>query len=88
MEIGPVANVRIAPMVKSRETDLGLTDVYDIERSARLGDETYIPSSARAASGYEDDSEEDEDTPEEPEQESETEPKAQPAGKAPVDYFA
>jgi hypothetical protein len=55
MEIGPVNAVRIAPMVRSREADLGLTDVYEIERSFRIGDETYTPSGSKAASGFEDD---------------------------------
>jgi hypothetical protein len=57
MEIAPVANVRIAPMIRSQVTDLGLTDVYEVERSTRTGDETYSPSAARAASGYEEDEE-------------------------------
>jgi hypothetical protein len=55
MEIGPVNAVRIAPMVRSRESDLGLTDVYEIERPSRIGDETYTPSGSKAASGFEDD---------------------------------
>ncbi|MGA3081039.1 MAG: hypothetical protein ABSD44_06620 [Terracidiphilus sp.] len=49
--------VRIAPMVRYRETDLGLTDVVEIERSSRTGDETYSPSGARAATGFEDEEE-------------------------------
>ncbi|MGD0547935.1 MAG: hypothetical protein ABR991_08945 [Terracidiphilus sp.] len=57
MEISPVANVRIAPMIRSKVTDLGLTDVYEIERSSRTGDETYSPSGSKAASGFEDDEE-------------------------------
>jgi hypothetical protein len=55
MEISPIPGVRIAPMVRSKETDLGLTDVYEIERSSRTGDETYSPSGAKAATGIEDD---------------------------------
>ncbi|HEY1254028.1 MAG TPA: hypothetical protein VGF01_04545 [Terracidiphilus sp.] len=55
MEISPVANVRLVPMVRSKVTDLGLTDVYEVERSSRNGDETYSPSSSKAASGFEDD---------------------------------
>jgi len=57
MEISPVSAVRIAPMVRYRETDLGLTDVVEIERSSRTGDETYSPSGARAATGFEDEEE-------------------------------
>jgi hypothetical protein len=57
MEIGPVAAVRIAPMIRSKVTDLGLTDVYETEQSTRTGDETYSPSGTRAATGFEDDEE-------------------------------
>jgi hypothetical protein len=57
MEIGPVAAVRIAPMIRSTVTDLGLTDVYETEQSTRTGDETYSPSGTRAATGFEDDEE-------------------------------
>ena len=55
MEIAPVASVRLVPMIRSKVTDLGLTDVYEIERTTRSGDETYSPSSSKAASGFEDD---------------------------------
>jgi hypothetical protein len=58
MEIGPVTAVRIAPSVRPREADLGLTDVYEVERSTRIGDETYIPNAAKAASGFEEDEDE------------------------------
>jgi hypothetical protein len=54
MEISPVAGVRIAPMIRSRETDLGLTDVYEVERLSRTGDETYTPSRARAEASLDD----------------------------------
>jgi hypothetical protein len=54
MEIGPVSEVRIAPMVRSKTTDLGLTDVNEIARTSRIEDETYSPSSAAAANGFED----------------------------------
>jgi hypothetical protein len=55
MEISPVAGLRIAPVIRSTVTDLGLTDVYEVERSSRAGDETYTPSGANAATGFEDD---------------------------------
>ena len=55
MEISPISVVRITPMIRSKETDLGLTDVFEIERSSRSGDETYSPSGGKAASGSEDD---------------------------------
>jgi hypothetical protein len=67
MEISPVASVRLAPMTRSRVTDLGLTDIYEIEPSTRSADETYTPGSSRAASGFEDaaydDPEDDESAP-------------------------
>jgi hypothetical protein len=55
MEISPIPGIRIAPTVRFKETDLGLTDVYEIERSTRTGDETYTPSGSKAATGCEDD---------------------------------
>jgi hypothetical protein len=55
MEISPISVVRIAPMIRSKETDLGLTDVFEIERSSRSDDETYSPGGNKAASGFEDD---------------------------------
>jgi hypothetical protein len=55
MEIGPVTAIRMAPMVKPRSADLGLTDVYEIEHSTRTGDETYFHSGPKAASGFEED---------------------------------
>jgi hypothetical protein len=55
MEIAPVASVRLAPMLRTRDTDLGLTDIYEVERSTRSGDETYTPHNSKAASGFEDD---------------------------------
>ncbi len=84
MEIGPVSTIRIAPMVRPREADLGLTDVYEVERSTRTGDETYIPSGTKAASGFEDD----EDKYEELEDDLDAEPKARPAGSGKISRFA
>jgi hypothetical protein len=84
MEISPVVGVRIAPMLRSKETDLGLTDVYEVERPARTGDETYTPSGAKAATGYEDD----EDGGDDPKDGAEAEPSEQPAGSIPIDCMA
>jgi len=61
MEISPISGVRIIPTFKSRETDLGLTDVFEVENSSRSGDETYSPSGNKAAGGSEDDEEKSED---------------------------
>jgi hypothetical protein len=84
MEIGPVNTVRIAPMVKSRETDLGLTDVYEIERSSRIGDETYSPSVSKAASGFE----EDDDNFDALDSDPDAEARVKPSGKGQISRFA
>lgn len=84
MEIGPVTSIRIAPMIRHREADLGLTDVYEVEHSTRTGDEIYVPSGTNAASGFEDD----EDKYEELEDEDETESRARPAGIERINSFA
>ncbi len=55
MEISPISVVRIAPTFRSRETDLGLTDIFEIENSTRTGDETYSPGGNKAGSGFDDD---------------------------------
>jgi len=55
MEISPISAVRLAPAFRSRETDLGLTDVFEVESSSRIGDETYSPGGEGAASGYDGD---------------------------------
>jgi hypothetical protein len=44
-------------MVKSRETILGMPGVFEVEYSSRTDDETYSPSSAKAAGGAEEDEE-------------------------------
>lgn len=88
MEISPISGVRIAPMIRSKETDLGLTDVYEIERSTRIGDETYSPSLARAATGFEDDEESFENPDESLDDDLETVPKGRVAAKRQVNYLA
>jgi hypothetical protein len=55
MEISPVTGVRIAPMMKTRETFLGMPEVFEVEYSSRTDDETYSPSTPKAASGAEED---------------------------------
>ena len=84
MEIGPVASVRIAPMIRPKEADLGMTDVYEVERTTRNGDEIYIPSGTKAASGFE----EDEDKYEELEDELDAEPRVRSAGNIKISRFA
>jgi hypothetical protein len=61
MEISPVTGVRIAPMIRSKVTELGLTDIYETEHTSRSGDETYSPSVARATSGFDEDEDKYED---------------------------
>jgi hypothetical protein len=74
MEIGPVANIRIAPMVRPKDADLGMTDVYEVERTTRTGDEIYIPGGTKAASGFE----EDEDKSDELDDDLDAEPRVRP----------
>jgi hypothetical protein len=65
MEISPVNAVRLQPMIRQAETDLGLMDVGESARSSRMGDETYEPSGVKAASGFEEDESEKEEMEEE-----------------------
>jgi hypothetical protein len=84
MEISPVSGIRIAPMMKTRETFLGMPEVFEVEYSSRTDDETYSPSNPKAASGAEE--EEDEEG-----EDAESEPRVQAiegSGKRQVNYFA
>ena len=65
MEISPVNAVRLQPMIRRVETDLGLTDVGEAAGLSRMGDETYEPSGVKAAPGYEEDESETEEMEEE-----------------------
>lgn len=84
MEIGPVASVRIAPMVRPKEAYLGATDVNEVERTTQIGDEIYIPSASKATSGFEDD----EDKYEELEDDLDAELKVRPTGIGKISRFA
>jgi len=84
MEIGPVASVRIAPMVRPKEAYLGLTDVQEVERITQIVDEIYIPSGTKAASGFDDD----EDRNEELEDNIDTEHKVRLPGNGKISRFA
>jgi len=84
MEIGPVSGVRIVPMVRPKEDDLGMTDVYEVERTTQTGDEIYIPSDAKAASGFEDE----DDKYEELEEETDAESRVRTAGTSKISRFA
>jgi len=84
MEIGPVTGVRIIPMVRPKEDDLGMTDVYEVERTTQTGEEIYIPSDAKAASAYEDE----EEKYEELEEETDAESRVRTAGTSKISRFA
>ena len=84
MEIGPVTSVRISPMVRPIDADLGMTDVKEVERTTRTGDEIYIPSGTKATSGFEDD----EDKYDELEDDLDAELKVRPAGNGKISRFA
>jgi hypothetical protein len=89
MEISPITGIRAMPVMKSPPVDPELTALFDIENTARTGDETYSPSAAKSARGAEDDGSEDEfdDLADEDEVES----TRQPAGKNPsrqISFFA
>jgi len=60
MEISPVAGIRAMPVVKEPPIDPKLTAVFDIDSSARIGDETWTPSDGKPGRGSEDDESEDE----------------------------
>jgi hypothetical protein len=90
MEIGPISGVRMVPTFRSRETELGLTDVFEVERSSRTGDETYSPAGNQAASGFEDDEDKASDQ-EESDPEAEAKPKAVKSSddvKQEISFFA
>ncbi len=84
MEISPIPGIRAMPVVKIPPKESGLSKVFDVENSAKPGDDSYSGSRKKAAGG------EDEEA-EELEQGSEAEAGAQTveegqSGK--VDFFA
>lgn len=80
MEISPISAIRLAPMMRSKQTDRGLPEVFEIESSARSGDETYSSDGNGTPSGFED--EQDAETGEELDSETAVEQRAE---KAPDD---
>ncbi|MGO9319099.1 MAG: hypothetical protein ACLPXT_09455 [Terracidiphilus sp.] len=84
MEIGPVASVRIAPMIRPKQADLGTTDVNEVERTTQTGDDIYVPSASKATSGFENE----EDKNEELEDELDGELKVRTAGNGKISRFA
>jgi hypothetical protein len=67
-----------------------MTDVDDIERSSRVGDETYSPSGQKGAAGAEidEDVQDAEDTYDDSEEETETEPKVLRVADGQIDFVA
>jgi hypothetical protein len=59
MEISPIAGIRALPVVKAPPIDPKLTAVFDIDSSARIGDETWAPTDGQSGPGSEDDGSED-----------------------------
>ncbi len=84
MNISPVDGVRIAPMVRPKEADLGVMDIYQTERTSRSRDEHNRPPATKVATGFEDENDEYEDL----EEDSGAERKAQPTGKGKINFFA
>jgi len=85
MEIGPIPGIRPMLPVRPMATDIGLTDIFEIESTSRSGDETYTPTITRAASGIEDEEES------VPEDSLDGDPRALTAGNSgrrPISYFA
>jgi hypothetical protein len=93
MEISPIAGIRALPVVKTPPVAPELPAVFDIDNSARTGDETYSPSNGKSAGSSEDQPPEDEfdsteeDSQPEPEPEPEI-PSAQNNQSRQINFFA
>ncbi|MBM3511776.1 MAG: hypothetical protein FJX61_16815 [Alphaproteobacteria bacterium] len=82
MEISPVAGIRVMPVVKTPPADSELSAFFDIEATARSGDDTYSRGAKKAAGA-------EEDEPEERGEELEAKPTAEPKhDSGGVSYFA
>ena len=97
MGIAPITSLLPLSASRAAAFDLELLPMERVENSARTGDETYSPSSARAANGSE--SDEDEEPDEELEDDPEDDPEAEPGNHAqtsaqtrdpnrPISFFA
>ena len=73
MGIGPVIGICELPIRKAQEPDLDLPAVFQIQSSAKIGDETYSRSGGNSASGFEGDDTDVEVEFTDPEETSETE---------------
>lgn len=61
MDIGTIAGIHLLPTPTPRPADLELTAIFDVEASARPGDDTYSTSGRKAAGAEEPEEEEAED---------------------------
>lgn len=88
MEISPISGIRALPVLKVRPAESELTALSDIEKLARMDDESYTPSGGNRASAAEDDEDELTDAPEMEEVEQEgTTPIRAVSGRA-INFFA
>ncbi len=55
MEIAPIPGIRAVPAVKARQTDFRLPEIFDIEGSARAGDDQGQGQGRKAAGAEEND---------------------------------
>jgi len=88
MEISPIAGIRVTPVPKSRPADPELTAFFDIESTARPGDDTYTASGKKAAGAEESDEAEAEDSEEiaDDGEHSSSSPSDKPASR--INFFA
>jgi hypothetical protein len=57
MEISPIRGIRMLPAAKVPPADSDLSRVFDIENSARPGDDTYSGSGKKSAGGEDEETE-------------------------------
>lgn len=91
MEIAPITGIRAMPAMKQPAIDPELTAVFDIEASARTGDDTYTGNGKKAAGAEENDEDESDEMVEELEEitAEEASSEARPAGSAgQISFFA
>jgi len=60
VEIAPIAGIRVMPVTRVRPVEAELTAAFDIEASARPGDDTYSPQGQKGAGAEEPEEELDE----------------------------
>jgi hypothetical protein len=84
MEISPVGGVSLAPMVKYRDTDLGMTDVFEIDKTERTGDDAYSSNGSKAGGGFE----EDEENSDSQEDDADLNPDVPSSGSGQINYTA